>query len=105
MFFLQALAVIQELQKHFPIKRSPMRLRLIVPEQKFSSLSENLNAWKATIVSKDESGSQLYIVSLRHRPLRRSQNVVNATRRSFAEFHDFIFHILLISVSSGFLII
>lgn len=57
----QSLDVIRELQKHFPIKRSPMRLRLYVPEQKFSSLSEKLNDWTASIVSKDESGSQLSI--------------------------------------------
>ncbi|KAA8538332.1 hypothetical protein F0562_027845 [Nyssa sinensis] len=58
----QALDVIQELQKHFPIKRSPMRLRLAVPEQNFSSLLEKLNAWNASIVSKDETGSQLSII-------------------------------------------
>ncbi|KAK9270541.1 hypothetical protein L1049_026122 [Liquidambar formosana] len=58
----QALEVIRELQKHFPIKRSPMRLRLIVPEQNFSSLSEKLSAWNASIVSKDESGSQISVV-------------------------------------------
>ncbi|GMP51125.1 hypothetical protein CsSME_00017480 [Camellia sinensis var. sinensis] len=58
----QSLDVIRELQKHLPIKLSPMRLRLYVPEQKFSSLSEKLNDWTASIVSKDESGSQLSIV-------------------------------------------
>ncbi|CAL5439669.1 unnamed protein product [Camellia sinensis] len=57
----QSLDVIPELQKHLPIKLSPMRLRLYVPEQKFSSLSEKLNDWTASIVSKDESGSQLSI--------------------------------------------
>ncbi|THF97364.1 hypothetical protein TEA_014265 [Camellia sinensis var. sinensis] len=66
----QSLDVIRELQKHLPIKLSPMRLRLYVPEQKFSSLSEKLNDWTASIVSKDESGSQLSIVSVRHGPLR-----------------------------------
>ncbi|GLT74882.1 hypothetical protein SLA2020_466470 [Shorea laevis] len=58
----QALEVIHELQKHFPIKRSPMRLRLTVPEQNFSSLSEKLNSWSSTIVSKDVSGSQLSVI-------------------------------------------
>ncbi|CAL2275976.1 unnamed protein product [Prunus armeniaca] len=58
----QALEVIHELQKHFPIKRSPMRLRLIVPEEEFSSLSEKLTAWNATIVSKDQTGSQISII-------------------------------------------
>ncbi|KAI7996596.1 Cytochrome P450 85A1 [Camellia lanceoleosa] len=60
----QSLDVIREPQKHLPIKLSPMRLRLYVPEQKFSSLSEKLNDWTASIVSKDESGSQLSIVSM-----------------------------------------
>lgn len=58
----QALEVIHELQKHFPIKRSPMRLRLTVPEQEFSSISEKLNTWNASIVSKDESGNHLSIM-------------------------------------------
>lgn len=53
----------RELQKHFPIKRAPMRLRLIVPQQNISSLSEKLNGWGAKIVSRDESGSQISIVS------------------------------------------
>ncbi|PQQ19115.1 ribosome maturation protein SBDS [Prunus yedoensis var. nudiflora] len=39
-----------------------MRLRLIVPEQEFSSLSEKLTAWNATIVSKDQTGSQISII-------------------------------------------
>lgn len=58
----QALEVIRELQKYFPIKRSPMRLRLTIPEQNFSSLSEKLNSWNSSIVSKDESGNQLSII-------------------------------------------
>lgn len=61
-FFLQALEVIRELQKHFPIKRSPMRLRLTVPGHAFSSVSEKLNEWKSSIVSKEESGNQLSVV-------------------------------------------
>lgn len=43
-----------------------MRLRLTVPEQEFSSISEKLNTWNASIVSKDESGNHLSIVSLGH---------------------------------------
>ncbi|KAK3230499.1 hypothetical protein Dsin_002380 [Dipteronia sinensis] len=58
----QALEVIRELQKNFPIKRSPMRIRLTVPEQNSSSLMEKLNAWNAKIVSKDESGSQISVI-------------------------------------------
>lgn len=58
----QALEVIRELQKTFPIKRSPMRLRLTVPGQAFSSVSEKLNEWKSSIVSKEESGDQLSVI-------------------------------------------
>ncbi|KAF2306832.1 hypothetical protein GH714_021845 [Hevea brasiliensis] len=58
----QALEVIRELQKHFPIKRSPMRLRLIIAKPNLSTLLEKLNPWNATIVSKDESGSQLSVI-------------------------------------------
>ncbi|KAI3733149.1 hypothetical protein L1987_64367 [Smallanthus sonchifolius] len=58
----QALDVIRELQKHFPIKRSPMRLRLTLPQDKFDSLAEKLSEWKTIILSKDESGSQLSVV-------------------------------------------
>ncbi|XP_059632922.1 uncharacterized protein LOC132275442 [Cornus florida] len=58
----QALEVIRELQKHFPIKRSPMRLRLDVPEQNCPSLLEKLNTWNTSIVSKDESGTQLSVI-------------------------------------------
>ncbi|XP_026442878.1 ribosome maturation protein SBDS-like [Papaver somniferum] len=58
----QALEVIRELQKRYPIKRAPMRLRLIIPEESSSSLMEKLNAWNADIASKDESGNQISLV-------------------------------------------
>ncbi|CAN1130346.1 Ribosome maturation protein SBDS [Linum perenne] len=58
----QALDVIRELQKQFPIKRAPMRVRLTVPEHASSSLVEKLDVWKATITAKDSSGSQLSFV-------------------------------------------
>ncbi|KAM3730744.1 hypothetical protein ACB098_12G109500 [Castanea mollissima] len=58
----QALEVIHELQKHFPIKRSPMRLRIGVLEKDFASLLEKLNAWNASITSKDESGSHPSVI-------------------------------------------
>ncbi|CAL1362785.1 unnamed protein product [Linum trigynum] len=58
----QALEVIRELQKQFPIKRAPMRIRLTVPENTSSSLVEKLNAWEATITARDTSGSQLSFV-------------------------------------------
>lgn len=60
---MQALETIHELQKHFPIKRSPMKIRLCVPEKNVSSLMEKLNDWNASIVSKDDSGSQPSVVS------------------------------------------
>ena len=55
---MQALEVIHELQKQFPIKRSPMRIRYTVPEQNFPSLLDKLNAWSASIISNDPSGNQ-----------------------------------------------
>ncbi|KAL2519924.1 sequence-specific DNA binding transcription factor [Forsythia ovata] len=58
----QALEVIRELQKQFPIKRSPMRLRLTVPKQNTSSLFEKIKDWNASVVSRDESGSQLSLI-------------------------------------------
>jgi len=38
-----------------------MRLRLAVPEQNFSSLLDKLNTWNASIVSKDESATQMFV--------------------------------------------
>ncbi|PIA47718.1 hypothetical protein AQUCO_01400367v1 [Aquilegia coerulea] len=58
----QALEVIRELQKQYPIKRAPMRLRLIISKEKFSSLLEKLDVWSTNIVSKDESGDHLSVV-------------------------------------------
>ncbi|GER38748.1 ribosome maturation protein SBDS [Striga asiatica] len=58
----QALEVIRELQKHFPIKRSPMRLRLTVPGGNISSLVEKLNSWNSTNISREESGSKLSVI-------------------------------------------
>lgn len=58
----QALEVIRQLQKKFPIKRSPMRLRITADQQSFPSILEKLNAWNADILTKDESGNQLSIV-------------------------------------------
>ncbi|XP_042470874.1 ribosome maturation protein SBDS-like [Zingiber officinale] len=58
----QALEVIRELQKHFPIERSPMRLRLVVPEKSFPTLIEKLSGWNPNITSKDESGNEPSLV-------------------------------------------
>ncbi|XP_020588768.1 ribosome maturation protein SBDS-like [Phalaenopsis equestris] len=52
----QALEVIKELQEHFPIKRAPMRLRLIVPEIYLSSLMDKLGEWNANVILKNASG-------------------------------------------------
>jgi len=40
-----------------------MRLRITADQQNFPSILEKLNAWNADIVTKDESGNQLSIVS------------------------------------------
>ncbi|XP_051139897.1 uncharacterized protein LOC127257489 [Andrographis paniculata] len=58
----QALEVIRELQKHFPIKRAPMRLRLTIPQPNKSSLMEKIDSWNSTVASRDESGNQFSIV-------------------------------------------
>lgn len=60
---LKALEVMRELQKHYPIKRAPMRLRIHVPEQTSPSVLDKLKEWNASIVSREESGSQHSIVS------------------------------------------
>ncbi|KAI3927644.1 hypothetical protein MKW92_009879 [Papaver armeniacum] len=58
----QGLRVIRELQKRYPIKRAPVILRLIIPEENLCSLTEKLNAWNAKVVSIVESGNQLSLV-------------------------------------------
>ncbi|KAI0502411.1 hypothetical protein KFK09_017360 [Dendrobium nobile] len=58
----QALEVIKELQEHFPIKRAPMRLRLIVPERHLSTLMEKLGGWNANVVLKDASDGMPTVV-------------------------------------------
>ncbi|KAH7685283.1 Ribosome maturation protein Sdo1/SBDS protein [Dioscorea alata] len=46
----------------FPIKRSPMRIRVIIPEKNFPPLTEKLKEWNTNIVSQDESAEHLSIV-------------------------------------------
>ncbi|PWA86528.1 Ribosome maturation protein SBDS [Artemisia annua] len=58
----QALDVIRELQKHYPIKRSPMRLRLTLPKPNIDALEGKLSEWNTVIFSKDESASNFSIV-------------------------------------------
>lgn len=62
-FIVKALEVIQELQKHFPIKRCPLKIRVAAPEQEVNSLLDKLSAWKASHISKEVSASQLSVVS------------------------------------------
>ncbi|XP_056686389.1 uncharacterized protein [Spinacia oleracea] len=57
----QALDVIHRLVKKFPIKRSPMRLRLTVGEKNFSTILEKLGTWNGEIVTMDESGTQFSV--------------------------------------------
>ncbi|GLJ55781.1 hypothetical protein SUGI_1197780 [Cryptomeria japonica] len=58
----QALDLIRELQKQFPIKRSPMRLRLVVPENQEHSLLNKFDTWNPSIESKEVSSNQIFVV-------------------------------------------
>ncbi|XP_057754178.1 uncharacterized protein LOC130973565 [Arachis stenosperma] len=58
----QALELIQELQKHYPIKRCPLRIRVAAPEEEVPALLEKLNEWKSTIISKEGSSGQLSVI-------------------------------------------
>jgi hypothetical protein len=60
---LQALELIQELQKHYPIKRCPLRVRAAAPEEEVPILLEKLSEWKATVISKEGTAAQLSVVS------------------------------------------
>lgn len=61
---LQALKVIKKLMENFPIKRAPLRVRFTAPKPSFAGLMEKVAEWNATVISKDESGTQPSIVSL-----------------------------------------
>ncbi|KAK7332860.1 hypothetical protein VNO80_29616 [Phaseolus coccineus] len=58
----QALELIQELQKHFPIKRCPLRIRATAPQDQLPHLLEKLKEWNATVISKEGSSTQLSVV-------------------------------------------
>ncbi|XP_014492101.1 ribosome maturation protein SBDS [Vigna radiata var. radiata] len=58
----QALELIQELQKHFPIKRCPLRIRATAPQDQLPNLLEKLKEWNATVISKEGSSAQLSVV-------------------------------------------
>jgi hypothetical protein len=60
---LQALELIQELQKHYPIKRCPLRVRAAAPEEQVPVLLEKLSEWKATVISQEGTAAQLSVVS------------------------------------------
>ena len=60
---LQALELIQELQKHYPIRRCPLRIRAAAPEEEVPVLLEKLSEWKATVISKEGTAAQLSVVS------------------------------------------
>lgn len=67
-----------------------MRLKLTLPQDKFDSLAGKLNEWKTVILSKDESGTQLSVVSLRSTSLE-IYNISSVFSRSLIEFVYFIF--------------
>uniref|UniRef100_A0A0C9QM00 TSA: Wollemia nobilis Ref_Wollemi_Transcript_25443_1397 transcribed RNA sequence n=1 Tax=Wollemia nobilis TaxID=56998 RepID=A0A0C9QM00_9CONI len=58
----QALDLIRELQKHFPIKRSPMKLRIVIPDNQEGNLLTKLETWNTCMESKDVSGNQISVV-------------------------------------------
>lgn len=63
LYMIQALELIQELQKHFPIKRCPLRIRATAPQDQLPNLLEKLKEWNATVISKEGSSAQLSVVS------------------------------------------
>uniref|UniRef100_A0A0D6R5I9 U1-type domain-containing protein n=1 Tax=Araucaria cunninghamii TaxID=56994 RepID=A0A0D6R5I9_ARACU len=58
----QALELIRELQKHFPIKRSPMKLRIVIPDNQEGNLLRKLETWNTCMESKEVSGNQISVV-------------------------------------------
>ncbi|CAM6105732.1 unnamed protein product [Calypogeia fissa] len=58
----QALELIRELTKRFPISRARMRLKIVVPISKRAATLERLHAWSATIESEEESKESFSVV-------------------------------------------
>eukprot|EP00252_Welwitschia_mirabilis_P005428 TRINITY_DN1590_c0_g1_i1.p1 TRINITY_DN1590_c0_g1~~TRINITY_DN1590_c0_g1_i1.p1 ORF type:complete len:376 (+),score=83.66 TRINITY_DN1590_c0_g1_i1:299-1426(+) len=58
----QALELIRELQKQFPIKRALMKLRLVIPIDQEANMLQRLNEWNGSVESKEIAGQQLIIV-------------------------------------------
>ncbi|BBN17119.1 ribosome maturation protein SDO1 [Marchantia polymorpha subsp. ruderalis] len=59
---VQALEIIRELTKQFPITRARMRLKLVVAVNKKASLLERLEAWSSTIESEEEANKLFTVV-------------------------------------------
>ncbi|KAJ7294289.1 hypothetical protein O6H91_05G125300 [Diphasiastrum complanatum] len=57
----QALELIKDLQKQFPLKRAHMRLRLVVPATEGSKLVQMFDSWNAQVDRKEETGGLLSV--------------------------------------------
>lgn len=51
---MQALELIRELQKKYPITRACMKLRFVVPDNQIDRLTTTLNTWNARIETKEK---------------------------------------------------
>ncbi|MCO5607258.1 hypothetical protein L7F22_061451 [Adiantum nelumboides] len=58
----QALELIKELEKQFPIVRAKMRLQLLVPSDQGSQLTQKLNEWNSLIEQTDGSSNIFKVV-------------------------------------------
>lgn len=58
----QALELIRDLQKQFPIIRARMKLRLVVPFSGIKDLMNILNSWNARIEAKEETNTSMSLV-------------------------------------------
>lgn len=53
-WLVQALELIRELQKKYPITRACMKLRFVVPDNQIDRLTTTLNTWNARIETKEK---------------------------------------------------
>lgn len=60
---MQALELIRELQKKYPITRARMKLRFVVPINQIESLTTALSSWNAQIEGKEETTTNTSLVS------------------------------------------
>ncbi|MCO5583804.1 hypothetical protein L7F22_037718 [Adiantum nelumboides] len=58
----QALELIKELEKQFPIVRAKMRLQLLVPSDQGPQLTQKLNEWNSLIEQTDGSSNMFKVV-------------------------------------------